>query len=417
MKRRVAWYRFIVFIILVFLFSIQNILFAPSIYWTTSGHLGTNGIRRTNTEYIKETKLVDSLYPFDVAVDVGGKCCFWTDGYGTIGRVNLDGSNQQTIISDLDKPWGIAIDLRGQKLYWADINLGKIQRANFDGSQVEDVIIGLSGPREIEFNPYERKIYWVENGLGQIKCADLDGNDVEVLVSGLPSGGYGVSGMDLDLVNGAIYWAEGEYTGTIRRANLDGTDITDILTGSQPVSVTIDALGGHLYWTAYTPGVIYRANLDGSDNKRLLFSYHPIGITFVPKPPLLVNIDIKPQSCPNPITVKSKGVLPVVILGTDIFDVNNIDPNSILLEGVAPIRSSLKDVTAPNTDPNECSCTIGYPDGYVDLTLKFNTQEVVDVLGEVFDGEIWMLYLTGILRDDTEIEGSDCIVIKKRGKL
>ena len=34
-----------------------------------------------------------------------------------------------------------------------------------------------------------------------------------------------------------------------------------------------------------------------------------------------VPIDIKPQSCPNPLNVNSKGVLPVAILGTDTFDV------------------------------------------------------------------------------------------------
>lgn len=42
-----------------------------------------------------------------------------------------------------------------------------------------------------------------------------------------------------------------------------------------------------------------------------------------------VPIDIKPQSCPNPINVKSRGVLPVAILGTAEFDVTTIDPASI----------------------------------------------------------------------------------------
>lgn len=68
---------------------------------------------------------------------------------------------------------------------------------------------------------------------------------------------------------------------------------------------------------------------------------------------LKVDVDIKPGSCPNPLNLKSKGVLPVAVLGTEEFDVTTIDPLSILLsreeveEGVAPIRSDYEDVATP----------------------------------------------------------------------
>ena len=42
-----------------------------------------------------------------------------------------------------------------------------------------------------------------------------------------------------------------------------------------------------------------------------------------------VAVDIKPGSCPNPLNIKSKGVLPVAILGTEDFDVKDIKVNSI----------------------------------------------------------------------------------------
>jgi len=60
-----------------------------------------------------------------------------------------------------------------------------------------------------------------------------------------------------------------------------------------------------------------------------------------------VTIDIKPQSCPNPLNVKSQGVLPAAVLGTENFDVNNINVESILLQGIAPIRSAIQDVATP----------------------------------------------------------------------
>ncbi|NIM97214.1 MAG: hypothetical protein GTO24_03725 [candidate division Zixibacteria bacterium] len=131
----------------------------------------------------------------------------------------------------------------------------------------------------------------------------------------------------------------------------------------------------------------------------------------------LVNIDIKPGSCPNPLNTKSKGVLPVAILGTDAFDVADIDVASIRLQGVAPIRSSIEDVSTPVSDDlDDCDCTTDGPDGFDDLTLKFWTQEIVAALGPVNDGDEIVLTLTGSLLDGTPIEGQDCVLILKKGR-
>jgi hypothetical protein len=132
---------------------------------------------------------------------------------------------------------------------------------------------------------------------------------------------------------------------------------------------------------------------------------------------ITVAIDIKPQSCPNPLNIKSKGVLPAAILGADDFDVTTIDPASIRLAGVAPIRSGMEDVSTPTDKQDGCECTTEGSDGYTDLTLKFDTQEIVATLGEVADGEELILTLTGELLDGTPIKGEDCIVVlSKRGK-
>jgi len=122
-----------------------------------------------------------------------------------------------------------------------------------------------------------------------------------------------------------------------------------------------------------------------------------------------VDVDIKPVSCPNPLNVGSKGVLPVAILGSEEFDVTQVDPASVLLEGVAPLRWALKDVAGPG-----CS----EPDGYLDLTLKFKTQEIVAALGDVDDGEVLTLMLTGNLKAEfsgTPIMGSDEVVVIEKG--
>jgi len=128
-----------------------------------------------------------------------------------------------------------------------------------------------------------------------------------------------------------------------------------------------------------------------------------------------VAVDIKPGSCPNPLNLASRGVLPVAVLGSQDFDVGSIDPGSIFLEGVPTIRTSYEDVASPVSDGNECECTVDGPDGYVDLALKFRTQEVVEELigrpGELEKDETLVLTLTGALFDNTGIEGTDCVLL------
>jgi len=128
--------------------------------------------------------------------------------------------------------------------------------------------------------------------------------------------------------------------------------------------------------------------------------------------PFIVVVDIKPGSCPNPLNTKSKGVLPVAILGTEGFDVSTIDPASVKLEGVSAIRSSLEDVAAPIDTQDDCDCTTEGPDDFVDMTLKFNTQDIVEALGEnVSDGDTKTLTLTGLTWDGAELTGADCVLI------
>jgi len=140
-----------------------------------------------------------------------------------------------------------------------------------------------------------------------------------------------------------------------------------------------------------------------------------------------VPVDIHPTSCPNPLNVVgSKGVLPVAILGTEDFDVSQVDPATVVLyreEGneVAPIRWAMEDAATPfapyTGKEDKYDCNEYGPDGYLDLTLKFDTQEVVAALGDVNDGDIIVLKLTGNLKeefDGTPIVGEDVVVILKK---
>ena len=111
----------------------------------------------------------------------------------------------------------------------------------------------------------------------------------------------------------------------------------------------------------------------------------------------------------------SHGALPVAILGTESFDATQVDPATVMLAGVSPLRWSLSDVATPfspflgKQDPFDC--TTDGPDGFMDLTLKFKSAEFAAALGPVASGDVIIVPLTGYLMDGTYILGEDVIVI------
>ncbi len=150
-----------------------------------------------------------------------------------------------------------------------------------------------------------------------------------------------------------------------------------------------------------------------------------------------VPVDIKPGTCPNPLNIGSRGVLPVAILGTSDFDVTTIDPTTVTLGGGSilsnqenskkikilvskqhPLRWSLEDVGGTpdgsfvaKSDPYQCN-NLG-PDGRLDMLFKFDTQAIVATLGDVEENEPITLQLRGKLKDGiTEISGEDVVIIK-----
>jgi hypothetical protein len=126
------------------------------------------------------------------------------------------------------------------------------------------------------------------------------------------------------------------------------------------------------------------------------------------------------MSCPNPLNVKSKGVLPVAILGTADFDVTQVDVTTVELAGMPaiPDQYGFEDVATPfngvaNDDCLDCTELGG--DGMLDLVLYFYRQDIVDAIGSVEDGDCLYPTFTGALFDGTPIEGSDPLsIIKKK---
>ena len=103
----------------------------------------------------------------------------------------------------------------------------------------------------------------------------------------------------------------------------------------------------------------------------------------------------------------------MAILGSQGFDVSQIDTSTLQLECVSPVSTALDDVGTPHFD-SACGCTEDGADGHMDLTLKFKTSDIAAILSNDAEQE---LKLTGKLLDGTSIEGSDCIKVvpQRRG--
>ncbi len=112
---------------------------------------------------------------------------------------------------------------------------------------------------------------------------------------------------------------------------------------------------------------------------------------------LPVAVDIKPGSDTNPINLRSRGVVPVAILGSDSLDVRDIDQTTLLFAGAAPRARGRSGRIGSFEDVND--------DGSTDLVARFPVEDLN--LTEA-DSEAT---LTGQLSDGTPIEGTDSVRI------
>ena len=260
----------------------------PSIYWVS---WSAGKIQRLEGSNVTDF-LTGLDEPEGIAVDVSGGKIYWASSEwnattnawvgGKIQCADLDGGNMLTLVTELDRPRGIALDVTGGKIYWTSLGevnratntfTSKIQCADLDGSNVQDLVTGLEPPRGgIASDVAGGKIYWTD--WSKIQRADLDGSNVSTLVPGL----YNLTGIALDVAGGKMYWTDLDSEsgmGIIQSADLDGSNVRDLVTGLDDTrgGIALDVARGKIYWTSEKyntqtdsfTGKIQSANLDGSN--------------------------------------------------------------------------------------------------------------------------------------------------------
>ena len=114
------------------------------------------------------------------------------------------------------------------------------------------------------------QIYWTDKGTDKIQRANLDGTNIQDVVS---TGLNSPEGIAIDVTGGKIYWTDAG-SGKIQRANLNGANVQDIVSpgwlGGTPTGIALDVAGGKIYWTNWFAGTIQRANLNGSNIQNIV---------------------------------------------------------------------------------------------------------------------------------------------------
>ena len=120
---------------------------------------------------------------------------------------------------------------------------------------------GLSAPTSIDLDLVNGKIYWADDGTNQVRRANLDGSGVQTLVTGIDN----PVSIALDVGGNKMYWAD-KAGGRIGRANLDGSGaVTTFVSTSNGINgLAVDTARGKLFWTEDDNDRIRRVNLDGT---------------------------------------------------------------------------------------------------------------------------------------------------------
>ena len=163
-----------------------------------------------------------------------------------------------------------------------DLAAGRIFTSNPDGSDLKTIVNeGRKLPDGIVVDVAGGHIYWTNMGNpkandGTIDRADLDGTSVTNIV---PSGGtFTPKQLQLDKKNSNLYWCDREGM-RVMRCSLDGSHIETLVDTSKGderpgkdqtkwcVGIALDVEGGKLYWTQKGndnagQGRIFRADLE-----------------------------------------------------------------------------------------------------------------------------------------------------------
>lgn len=139
---------------------------------------------------------------------------------------------------------------------------------------------GLYSPSGVAVDGEAGKLYWTEAGSAKLQRANLDGSEIEDVVTDL-STPFGIA---LDLTGGKVYWTD-LGSDKIQRANLDGSNVEDVISAGLGTPRGIALATDKIYWADSGQRTICKAALDGSNFQVIVDTGldRPMGIAVDPE--------------------------------------------------------------------------------------------------------------------------------------
>ena len=162
---------------------------------------------------------------------------------------------------------------------------GSIEKIDLDGGTVKPVFDTGYGVRGIALEPVAGKLYWTDTSILMIRRSNLDGTGVEdIITSGLEF----PRSIAADAGSGKIYFGD-QLTYLLKRADLDGSDQQTLRSTAFHAGLAIDTVHGKIYWSTSdldVKGKILRSNLNGSGLETVISSndaeFKPAGVAVDP---------------------------------------------------------------------------------------------------------------------------------------
>ena len=268
----------------------------------------------------------------------------------------------------------------------------------------------LIGGRGIGFGSDGKTLYVIE-GSGLLSTVDLTSGVVTLVANT----GRGAASLEWDPVSGTFLTISGGTLYSVTEAGVSSAAIGS--TGGSACTLTRDPGTGT--WFTIIGGTLQTLNpLTGATSP---VSASPTGIgpvcgtAFAPARALTfaVDIDIKPNSDPSSFGCKSKGSIPVAVLGSSTFDATTIDADTVLF-GVTGAETG-EVHNKKGTAKRHVEDFNG--DGFLDMIFHFDFQSTGFSCGDIQPGEKsadLIGILTGELDDGTAIQGDD--ILRLTGK-
>jgi len=179
-------------------------------------------------------------FPYGIVV-VDGKIYWGIEG--GLMKANTDGSNIEWAIqmtATPEMPIGLAYDFDSGKLYFTNDKYdysGGVYRCNLDGSEMELLVPDIDAGG-IAIDTEHGKMYF-SDWFDGLYMADLDGSNLTVINGDLGGETTFVWGMALDEDAGYLYVSD-KISELILRSNLDGSSSESWITGIYPHAMAID---------------------------------------------------------------------------------------------------------------------------------------------------------------------------------